>query len=255
MFRLTHPDTELGFFFEEVRGPWTRHTKATCMQIVDINQDGLDDVVMCNKNKLAFILFQHPDSTFSRLKIGGRRAKDWRNARVSDVNGDSINDFVVVGWGGTSNDRNDTSYVRVFEGKGTPAEPIYNFRKPDFELITQHATPDVEVLDANGDGVADVYVVLVDERPDNAYCGGGFQDREWWATGSQPPVEFTPPADMAQDLLLIGDDSTGGFTVVNMTHAAPGCGFFVEKFGNDRCVLLVFFVCSIDVCTCRCSPS
>ena len=64
MFRLLTQQTDrpLGFYFEHVRGPWMRYTKVECLQIVDVNQDGLDDIVMCNMYTRAFMFLQNPDS-------------------------------------------------------------------------------------------------------------------------------------------------------------------------------------------------
>lgn len=40
MFRLQHQGP-LGYFFEHVPGPWIQYTKASCLHIVDVNNDGL----------------------------------------------------------------------------------------------------------------------------------------------------------------------------------------------------------------------
>jgi len=232
MFRLEERGPH-GFFFNHVFGPWVRYTIASCLHAVDVNQDGLDDILICNKNKPAFIFLQQPDNSWSRLQMVGQRAKDWRNARVADVDGDGVNDLIVVGSGGQT--PTETSYVRVFKGLGK--YPYFDLIKRSgrlYERSLPYASPDVQVLDVNRDGIADLYVVQVDEATSGSYCASKYQ-KTW--SGAQPPESFVPDRDVAADLLLLGSES-GDFTEVVMQHSEPGCGSMVELFGNNHTMIL-----------------
>jgi hypothetical protein len=97
----------------------------------------------------------------------------------------------------------------------------------------------MEVLDVNGDGILDIYVIQTDEGTEGSYCTSPLDKKFWWGGGVQPPASFIPPNDEARDLLLIGNDigEDGLFTVVEMNHTEPGCGFLLEPFG-ERALLL-----------------
>ena len=116
-------------------------------------------------------------------------------------------------------------------------EPFFDFdAKPLYEKFLTYAAPDIEVLDVNGDDLLDIYVVQTDEVTEGTYCGGPWVKSDWWEGGIQPPPSFIPPVDEARDILLIGVDD--GFNAVLMDHAEPGCGSYVEKFGDDRTLIL-----------------
>jgi hypothetical protein len=88
----------------------------------------------------------------------------------------------------------------------------------------------------NQDGVADIYVVQVDDT--EGYCSNPFDLQDW----KQSCTSF-PPIDTAPDLLFVGNSSNRAseqlsFTEVVLTHAEPGCGSLAETFGNNRTMLL-----------------
>ena len=235
MFRLQvpAPNTTHGFYFHHVPGPWMQLTKVECLQIVDINQDGLDDILMCNKYSRAFLFLQNPDSSWTEVELWEEQAKDWRSARIADVNGDGVNDLIVVGPGGQKPKKKPESYVRVFAGVSEP--PYFHLSSSLlWEMVTPFATPDVQVLDVNSDGIVDIYVVQTDESTSGNYCASNY-DKSW--RGPVPPVSYIPDLDMAPDILLVGLGN-GNFTHFNMTHAEPGCGAHVELFGNNRTMIL-----------------
>jgi hypothetical protein len=247
-----------GFYFQHVPGPWNRYTTATCLHTVDINQDGLDDIVLCQQKRMGRIFVQQSNGAFYQVRYATSYAYDWRNVRVADVTGDGIPDLVVVG---QSRRRRRPStdkyyYVRVFQG--IPHVPYFQFTRAGiwYERTLPHAAPDVEVLDVNQDGMADLYVVQTNEMSRDTYCGRNFNKTKWWGSNiPQPPSTFVPPPDAAQDLLLVG---TGGgreerrrrrrmeeekedipkFRKVPMNHAIPGCGGLVEQFGNNYTIVL-----------------
>lgn len=188
---------------------------------------------MCNERKLAFIFLQHPDSSWTQVEVNHQNMKDWRNARVADIDGDGLNDLVVVGFGGRKT-KKPTSYIRIY--KGTGEYPFFDFKAAGqlFEQTTPYATPDVEVCDVNADGYPDLYVVQVDElQGSGKYCA---KDWDKPYKGPRPPASFVPDADLAPDLLLLGSET--GFTAISMTHSEPGCGNIVEKFGGNQTLLL-----------------
>lgn len=52
MFKLLpDPTKQHGVAFKHVPGPWNRHSIANCLQKVDVNQDGLDDILLCQNRK------------------------------------------------------------------------------------------------------------------------------------------------------------------------------------------------------------
>lgn len=240
MFKLIPDDSRRhGFFFKPHKGPWTRYTEAQCAHKIDVNDDGLDDIILCQDKKVGRIYVQHPNSTFSMIRWNGKRTKDWREARVADVTGDGLPDLIVVGNGGRINNQKP-SYVRVFSGTGV--SPYFDFTRKGiwFEREMPFATPNVEILDINHDGIADIYVVQADEMTEGGFCTPGkFEKRDWWGASPDPSPEFVPPPDLANDLLLVGtgDDSTK-MKEVWMDHVVPGCGSLIEPFGNNYTMIL-----------------
>ena len=185
----------------------------------------------------AGLFLQNATGDWETVPISGSRSRRWRNARVGDVTGDGIVDVVVVGFGGGS-ESNPTSYLRVFQGFAEA--PFFDFRQKGvyFEAELPYAAPDLELFDANNDGLADIYVVQTNEV-NSTYCSGGFDARSWWSVGTQPPPEFEPPSDDANDLVFLRDNSPGiRFVPVSMSHSEPGCGSMVQRFGSNRTLLL-----------------
>ena len=220
------------FFFREVQFySWRRNTKASCLLTQDLNNDGLDDVLMCNEGRRSLIFLQNQDSTWTTVPTTGDQSKDWSNARVADITGDGISDLIVVG-------RGAEGYVRIFEGK--PTFPHFDFlQRPFFERRLPYSSPDVELVDANNDGILDMYVVQVNQTvsSDN-YCSHASSTVDFYGqTGPKAPDDFTPPLDRAKDLLLLGN-SDGTFDDVWMEHEEPGCGYMVEQFGSNHTLLL-----------------
>ena len=237
MFRVEQSGP-LGFSFRHVYGPWVRYTNAQCLEIVDINQDGLDDIIICNKDRYAFIFLQDAAGGWSRLEINkfGWYATDWSNARVADVTGDGVNDLIVVG----RLQRSTISYVRIFKGMKEPPYYYLDSRSLVYQRISNYSTPDLEILDVNGDGVADIYLVQTDTKTIGSYCYTG-SDTDLQGGKLQPAqqTEFTH-LDLAPDLLLVGSlaGPSLSFTEVPMEHAEPGCGYKVDLFGNNHTMIL-----------------
>jgi FG-GAP-like repeat len=228
------------FYYEEVPGPWRRNSQASCLITQDFNGDGLDDIILCNQRSRALIYLQNPDSSWTAIPTKGKTTKYWRSARLADFTGDGILDLVVVSWGASPANPNEASYVRIFAGQSS--FPYLDLgRKPILDKALLFATPDVEVLDVNSDGSPDIYIPLADELTLDTYCADVFNNRLWWEKGNQPPPNWTPPIDHVADLLILGKTGNGTYLAehfIDMDHAEPGCGWMVERFGNDRTMIL-----------------
>jgi hypothetical protein len=236
MFRVTNASAS---YFEEVQednGPWLVPSKAHSVKIADINNDGLDDMIICNCEASAMIFVQNEDETFTNVPLTGSRTRNWRNMRVADVTGDGILDMIVT----TGYRWDQLQQLKLIIFKGSVTAPFFE-ATPYYERLLNYAAPNVEILDVNDDGLLDIYVVQADETTGGTYCGNGF-DFVFW-TGNPGPyphnASFVPPLDYAQDILLVGtENDTSPFEVVMMEHSEPGCGYWAEAFGDKKTMIL-----------------
>ena len=235
MFRLKKTKHRFGFRFRHVPGPWIKHTDASCLEIADVNNDGLDDIIICNK-RVQFIFVQRRNGKWRRLRMPRIfTTKHWNNVRVSDVDGDGVNDLIVV-----TLKRGISPKSNIFIFKGVGGRRLFNFKNPNpsrrlLDYSLPYPAPDLEVVDVNQDGIADIYVVQTNMTRGN-FCG---PIQQWNKTyfGTQPPPEWTPDYDLAHDILFLGSAS-GTFTSIEMNHSEPGCGGMVQRFGNNRTMIL-----------------
>lgn len=216
--------------------PLTRYTDATCVLVADFNGDGIDDLLVGNRGSRSLLFIQTADGYWKKSPIKGWRSKNWRSAKVGDITGDGILDLIVSDWGGRSASSSNAT-IRIFEGLSV--SPYFDFTRRGMILERQlpFAVPDVELFDANNDGILDVYVVQTDEVSKRTYCAGPFKNRKWWGRGNQPPTNFTPPLDQANDLLLLGGVEVASFETIEMQHSEPGCGSKVLAFGSSSLIL------------------
>lgn len=160
---------------------------------------------------------------------------------MADVTGDGIADLIVVGDKGKSTS-NPHSFLRIFNGIGS--DPFFDFSSQGiwYQRKMPFATPDVEVLDVDQDGRADIYIVQADEHLSGTYCGRPFVASDWWGSQRpQPPAHFKPPFDEARDVLLVRKPfapNVPGFHWVWMEHKERGCGSLAEKYGNNYTMIL-----------------
>ena len=161
MFRLQPPQPGREPLFTWERGPWETHFDANgCLQIADLDGNGVDDLLMCDTGKRAGsghtkIFTQGSDGSWSDWSHldsleDSRYTSNWRSATIADVTGDGVLDAVVTDF------ERDPHYVRVFAGLASRAPPFFDFSQPYFERELPHAAPDVEVFDVNGDDVLDM---------------------------------------------------------------------------------------------------
>jgi len=225
-----------GKFFVEVKGPWVnlQYNTQTAFRVViaDLDDSGTDDILLCDKRGPARIYTQGKNGDWQETVLP--KSSGWRSARVADVTKDGVSDIVAVGW--SKNPR----YVRVFEGKRSDNELFFEMTRPYYEKKMPQATPDVALFDYNGDGFIDIYVVQVDEETDGGYCTSGMKLTDHTNSSASEllklqEIDFVPPNDKAQDLLLTGLEKNNGkvsWAEVWMLHAEPGCGYKVEPFGE-----------------------
>lgn len=184
MFKNIYEDPDILPWFEQVLGPWRIHTEVSCLVVTDLDGNGIDDMIMCSEDVRARLFRQRPNGEWEDVDLGSPRYEEyvlgWRNARTADMDGDGLLDLLVVG----PEPANAT--FRIFPG--TRRAPYFNFDRPLFEDILPHAAPDLEVMDVDGDGWLDVYVVQSDETGEGAYCNAGnAQDVNlFWGGDTQP---------------------------------------------------------------------
>lgn len=226
-------------YFEEVSGPWNIPGKAARLAVVDWNGDGRDDLIVIDKKAWSAFFEQEPGGTFHELNYTqNSRNRKIVAARVADMDMDGINDLIVTTaaryW--THSDVFFPPEVKIF--KGVNSKERFDFSETYFRMALPHEAPDIEIVDANQDGIPDIYVVLADKN-EEAYCGHPLP----WRLRPYPPENWTAPIDEAPDYLLMGmgigqDEMEDRFLTIPMEFRLPGCGFLANRFGNNHTLLL-----------------
>lgn len=124
------------------------YTSAVDLELGDVNNDGTCDiVVMRNQSADVHVLTQLPDGTFNLPVLystvrAGQSGMVAYDAAIGDVNGDSLNDVILAGWGLTVLPQNSSGILVPFQAYATYAT----------------AWP-VEIADMDNDGRNDVIVL------------------------------------------------------------------------------------------------
>lgn len=223
-------------YFEEVTGLFNKNSKVMQVRVVDWNGDGRDDLIINHKSDWGMFFEQEEGGSFKKIDyIQSYRTNRMIASRLADVNGDGILDYITT----TRTFRNikkvwTSPALRVFLGVDGPG--LFDFTKTYFSMILPFAAPDLEILDVNDDGIPDIYVLQTDTSSD-AYCGQAMP-----YTFQTLPSDWQPPFDEAPDLLLIGQggnySKSQRFQTVKMRNEMRGCGYIVEKFGDNKTMLI-----------------
>lgn len=238
-------------YFIEFPGPWTNSLYyATCAVTADINGDGLDDLIVCNKKGKSRMYIQTQGGVFRQMNIPSNEYTNagsyWRNVRFEYLTNNTVRHKYLVVVEGTSlpSDKATSSsdseyYVRLYRGRNKA--PYFNFNKPYYSKRLPYGTYDVEVLDVNNDGVGDLYISQSDEF--SGYCSLRGPDAIVWKGGPTPPPAWIPPYDKAAaDILLMGiikeKDNQLSFLMHEMDFRTRGCSSLVKRFGNMQTLAL-----------------
>jgi len=215
-------------YFQEVPGPWTNQHFAVSGKplIVDLNSDGRDDMILYSYSKVRVYLQTSTGAWVEKTDdvVDFPTTKNWRSARLADMDNDGILDLVVtrdvsVKGGDFTGDMDMHYFLHVFKGT-SPTTGFFNFRRPYYTRHLDTVGHDLEVVDLDADGKLDIYI----------------PQREYW--GCHGDTEREPDFDHVRDIVLIGDDTTGkAFTKVKMDHKLRGCASYVQKFGDHKLVL------------------
>lgn len=224
------PNSTNDTLFEEVEGPWNKYFQPSKVIVADFDGDGTDDILFCVAPGPARIYTQAYNGSWGETILNEPNGKNYRMCHIGDITGDGIFDLAVV-----FGKRGKTSTVAVFEGKSDRKPPFFNLGSAYYKWDMPHDTPDIAIFDANGDGRNDLYVVQADETMPGRYCYGKFNRSRWTSVPQKDQIDFTPPKDLAKDLLLI--QHLDWWEEVWMDHAEPGCGWLVEPFGEQTLAL------------------
>ena len=199
------------FYFEEVDGPWITYTSPACAEVVDLNQDGIDDLILCHRGTTPSQgMLQDSNGNWTDIGWDGSLFKGWNRAKLADINNDGIPDLVTT----------STAHgVRIL--KGLSSAPFVDLETALIELPMPSQSLGVEILDVNNDGLLDIYVVQKGENE----SGSCFDENG---------------VDVAPDILLLanGDDEHVSFTPIEMEQQIAGCGSDVEKYSDGQLLVV-----------------
>ena len=114
-------------YYTEIKGPFNRNLDTNCVVVADINQDGIDDLIVCGRAWYGHFFLQQSEPSSDESSSDPHDATDvsegtsqkekdkdkwtmlrlnsvplkmgvtWLNVRVADMTGDGVSDLIVVG--------------------------------------------------------------------------------------------------------------------------------------------------------------
>ncbi|MCB9170581.1 MAG: VCBS repeat-containing protein [Flavobacteriales bacterium] len=111
-----------------------------CMAVVDMDEDGLDDIVQLDLSKHVYVLYQNPDHTFETYDYGQVDNSNQWGWAIADLNNDGHKDVV-----------SGVSITRYLQISARGVYTLSNLNGPS--IFTQG----MSIADMNGDGWLDVY--------------------------------------------------------------------------------------------------
>jgi len=132
--------------------PWNKQYHAICAVPADVNGDGIQDLIVCDKTGTGHIYIQQLNGQFHELQLpNSPNLKPWRNVRVGRVTKRSTTrpDLIVV-----EGHKDEPAFLRIFAG--IDRAPWFNFHRPFLVESLPHAAVDLEILDVNQDNIKDI---------------------------------------------------------------------------------------------------
>ncbi|MEC7001221.1 MAG: VCBS repeat-containing protein, partial [Actinomycetota bacterium] len=186
--------------------PGFESDKTTSVTVVDVNGDGIDDVIVTTDGDRPSKVYINPgDGDFSGVTptdLGppGQETPDTSSVKVADVNGDGVPDIIV-------GNEDGPNHIYL----GDPSNPGVYEKDPLTFGLSDDKTTDVEVVDVDGDGALDI-VVANDGQPNRIYYGDpNLEPGKKPSYGSDPDQESTigsgsGPTTSVEVVDLNGDD-------------------------------------------------
>merc|ERR1712113_213286 len=181
----------------------------------DVNGDGIDDMLILQDAGLSYLFLQQADGDWTRHELPNPNNR-YVDGHLIDLSGDGRLDLVVAMH---LDGRTQNGDYRVQVLNGIAAFPFFDFSRPDRDIQMSYAIPTIAVVDVNGDGFHDIYVVQGD------YKG------MWPGTPRTHQVCNIRTVDNCPDVLLL--NKHGSFNPVVIDESTmTGCGYWARAFGN-----------------------
>ncbi|MFZ5506261.1 MAG: FG-GAP repeat domain-containing protein [Pseudomonadota bacterium] len=190
-----------GAGFVELQTAATGPRGFQCVAKGDLNQDGWDDLLVCNGKNPPHIYLNNRAGDFTEV-VSAAAGASWRDARLADMNGDGRDDLVVL------TGPND---LQIWLNSG--ASPFFQ-NAPAYASHMIYTSKSLAVGDFNRDGVPDVYVVL-----QKADC------------------LTTTRHDVAPDLVFQGRPN-GTWAKLRQPQDYDGCGYRAATIEGSRVLLM-----------------
>ena len=169
-----------GTHFRQVNLGITKQDGSSCVQTVDVNHDGRDDLLLCGDKRTILYVRQGDRFVDEDARYGVPPEPIVNGAQITDVSGDGIPDLVLVALHRLT--------VRLGATDGSFGEPVLSM-----PMAHGH---ELAIGDVDGDGTPDIYAVdgcaNRVNRPDLLLLNGG-NGRDWTQVGL-PPL---PPGQLA----------------------------------------------------------